>query len=224
MGHDERKFRDAEQRLWQSVGVMPTEERMHLRRIGVDVRVQHVGEGPLVVFVHGASNGGASWASLVQRMDRFHCVLLDRPGCGLSQPLSSAFRSPEQQETYADTLLADLFDSLGVERAHVVATSYGGYFLLRGASAHPDRFDRIVELGWTMGAPMGRVPPVMRGSPPSRVSVRSPRRIPPTKAMVRMILASSGPAPRAADGPFHARDGRLVPSVDAVTRRRCATS
>lgn len=188
---DEQRFRGVEQRLWQSIGVVPTEQRLHLERTGVDVRLQHVGEGPLVVFVHGASNAGTSWVTLVQRMDGFHCVLLDRPGCGLSQPLDRGVHSLEQLEAYADALLADLLDSLDVERAHVVATSYGGFFLLRGAAAHPERFDRIVELGWTMGAPMGKVPPVMRAATVPGLG-RITARIPPTKAMVRMTLRQVG--------------------------------
>ena len=59
--------------------------RVQLDRTGVTVRVQEVGTGPPVVFVHGGSNGGASWARWSRRLDGFRCVVLDRPGCGLSR-------------------------------------------------------------------------------------------------------------------------------------------
>ena len=58
-----------------------------LKLDGVDLYYELHGEGPAVVFIHGASNGGSSWASLVARLDGFRCIMLDRPGCGLSDPL-----------------------------------------------------------------------------------------------------------------------------------------
>jgi pimeloyl-ACP methyl ester carboxylesterase len=66
MGLDEAKYRAAERRLWDSVGLEPSERRVHLEHLDVEVRVQEIGEGPPVVLIHGASNGGASWANLVR--------------------------------------------------------------------------------------------------------------------------------------------------------------
>ncbi|MBV9934605.1 MAG: hypothetical protein JO367_09925, partial [Actinobacteria bacterium] len=79
MTTNEAKYREAEQQLWEYVAVTPTEEWLDLRRTATRVRVQMVGDGPPVVFVHGASNGGASWATLVNRLEGFRCILLDRP-------------------------------------------------------------------------------------------------------------------------------------------------
>ena len=191
MGANEFRFRQAEQRLWESVGVAPTERRVHLARAGCAVRVQEVGAGPAVVFVHGASNGGSSWASLVARLDGFRCLLLDRPGCGLSDPFPSRPEGLGGIEARADHLIVDVLDALGLAQAHVVATSYGGYFALRGAAAHPDRFDRILEFGWTVGAPMAKVPLVMRlGS--ARPLGWMMARVPPTERAVRMMLRQIG--------------------------------
>ena len=185
------QFRDAERRLWESVGVEPTERRLHLDRAGCAVRVQETGAGPAVVFVHGASNGGSSWASLVARLDGFRCIMLDRPGCGLSDPFPSRPHGIEGIEARADTLIVDLLDALGLSEAHVVATSYGGYFALRGAAAHPDRIDRILEFGWTVGAPMTKVPAVMRLASASGIGWLTAR-IPPTERAVRMLLRQIG--------------------------------
>lgn len=188
---DEARFRHHEQALWASVGVTPSERRIALRRTGCTVRVQEHGSGPTLLFVHGAATGGSSWADLVVRLDGFRCVLLDRPGCALSDPLPAPLRRIEDIEAYADGLIADLLDALGLERAHVVATSYGGYFALRGAAAHPERFDRVVELGWTIGAPMAKVPFVLRV-----MSVPGLRRlsglIPANQRIVRRILRQAG--------------------------------
>lgn len=85
MGED--RYRDAERRLWGSVGASPVEQHVTLPRVGTRVRIQVVGEGPPLVFVHGASTNGTIFASLAAHLTGFRCVLLDRPGCGLSDAL-----------------------------------------------------------------------------------------------------------------------------------------
>ena len=84
---NELAYRAAERRLWRSIGVRPIERQIHLERIGVHVRVQEVGQGPPVLFIHGVATSGVSWAGLAARAEGFRCLILDRPGTGLSQPL-----------------------------------------------------------------------------------------------------------------------------------------
>ncbi len=188
---NEARFREAEQRLWMSFGVTPTEQRIRLSRVGVTVRVQEIGEGPAVVFVHGATNGGSSWAPLVARLEGFRCVLLDRPGCGLSDPLVHGLADMQRLAEFGDSLIIDVLDAMGLDKAHVVATSFGGYMGLRAAAAHPERIDRMVEFGWTIGAPIGKTPFVMRlaGIP---IMGRLMASVPPNKRAVRAMLRSIG--------------------------------
>ena len=80
MAKDVGRFREAERRLWESVGVAPTERFVELPTLGARVRVLEHGEGPTALFVHGAAGGGPTWAELVARLDGVRCVLLDRPG------------------------------------------------------------------------------------------------------------------------------------------------
>jgi 2-hydroxy-6-oxonona-2,4-dienedioate hydrolase len=186
---NEIRYRDAEARLWKSVGMMtPTERRVDLERTRVNVRVQEVGEGPPVVFVHGATNGGTSWAPLVARLGAFHCVLLDRPGCGLSDPLASRFDDFEELGEFADSLVVDVLDALGYERADVVATSLGGYIALRSAAAHPDRIGRQLQFGCPAGA--NRLPLAMRLTTVpiiGRLATKAPLNERTVRAMLRRI-------------------------------------
>lgn len=188
---NEARHREVEQRLWASVGVTPTERHVHLDRTGVSVRLQEVGEGPLVLFVHGASNTGTSWAPLVARLDGLRCVLLDRPGCGLSEPITARLDDVGRLASFADALLVDVLDAIGAESAVVVATSFGGYLALRSAAAHPDRITRTIEIGWSIGAPIAKTPMAMR-----LAVVPGLRRlllaIPPSERMVRAMLKSIG--------------------------------
>ena len=75
----EARYREAERRLWGSLGVSVKEQRVRLGHVGATVRVQELGSGPPVLFVHGGSTCGTSWADLVARLDGFRCLLLDRP-------------------------------------------------------------------------------------------------------------------------------------------------
>jgi pimeloyl-ACP methyl ester carboxylesterase len=185
------RFRRAEQRLWQSVGVVPAERRVRLRSGGM-VRVQEAGAGHPVLFVHGAANAGTSWMSLVAKLGEFRCIALDRPGCGLSDPIvGGPLRNLDAIESYADSLVGDVLDALEVRTAHVVATSYGGYFAVRSAAAHPDRVDRLVEFSWPMGAPMDAVPLSMRlaGLPGVQAMMSA---LPVTRGMVKSLLRQIG--------------------------------
>lgn len=159
---DEVRYRLAETRLWDSLAVAPSEHRVRLAHAGTTIRVQEVGAGPPVLFLHGASTSGTSWADLVARLPGFRCLIVDRPGTGLSEPLRAAFRDAAAFAAYADTFVADALDGLGVASAHLAASSYGGYLALRGAWAHPDRVGRIMEFGWTVGAPLARPPAILR--------------------------------------------------------------
>ena len=64
----EARYRVSEGALWSSLGVAPSERRVRLPRLGREVRVQELGTGPPVLFVHGGSTCGTSWADLAVRL------------------------------------------------------------------------------------------------------------------------------------------------------------
>ena len=162
MGKQIDRYRRSEQRLWESVGVKPSDRRVRLRS-GEMVRVQETGDGPPVLLIHGAANAGTSWMSLMAKLPDFRCIALDRPGCGLSDPIvGGPLRDIDAIESYADRLVTDTLDALELPNAAVLATSYGGYFAVRGAAANPNRVVCIVEYSWLMGAPMDKVVMSMR--------------------------------------------------------------
>lgn len=122
MGKQIERFRQSEQRLWESVGVEPTERQVRLRTGGI-VRVQETGDGPPVLLVHAAANAGTSWMSLMAKLPEFRCIALDRPGCGLSDPIvGGPLPDIDAIESYADRMLTDVLDALELASAAVLAT------------------------------------------------------------------------------------------------------
>jgi len=188
---DLARYLESERRLWDKLGVTPLDRRVTLAS-GGEVRVQEVGEGRPVVFIHGGSIAGTSWCQLVAALDGVRCIVVDRPGCGLSDPIvGGPLRDLASVEAYADRLLADLLDAFGLDQAAVAATSYGGFFAFRGAAAAPDRVDKLVEYGWLIGAPGEAVPFSARvaGVPGMRALMT---RVPMTRGMVKGALRQFG--------------------------------
>jgi 2-hydroxy-6-oxonona-2,4-dienedioate hydrolase len=187
---DELRYRAAERTLWGSVGCTPVEHRVHLRANDVTVRVQEVGEGPTVLFLHGGPNSGSTWAPLVGHLEGLRCLLVDRPGTGLSDPLPQPLTA-DRAGSFADGFVADVLDGLAIDRVHLVASSFGGYLALRSAAAHPDRVDRMVQMACPAFAPGMRTPPFMR-----LLSLRAGRwllgTLPPTERAGRSIMRQIG--------------------------------
>jgi 2-hydroxy-6-oxonona-2,4-dienedioate hydrolase len=143
---DEHAYRQAERDFLSYLGVTPKEQRIRLERNAVTVRVQEHGDGPPVLFLHGGPGScGTAWATLAARLPDLRCLLVDRPGTGLSDRKSLSGPAAVRHE--AETLVVDVLDALGLDRAHLVGSSHGGYAALLAGAEYPDRVDRTVLVG-----------------------------------------------------------------------------
>jgi pimeloyl-ACP methyl ester carboxylesterase len=189
---DPSKFVAAEQALWSRFGITPSERRVRLRA-GNEVRIQEIGTGPPLVFIHGTSVAGSSWVLLADALkDEFRCVLIDRPGCGLSDPVPDGpLDTPAEAKQLAEDLFPDVLDGLGLDAAPIACTSMGGFFGFRAAIAHPQRVTKLVEYSWAMGTPMAKVPMMMRLGSPAPMKAMMVR-MPITPRAVKMMLKQVG--------------------------------
>jgi pimeloyl-ACP methyl ester carboxylesterase len=154
---NEQAYRAAEQKLWEFVGVTPDEEWVDL--FGVRTRVQVIGDGPPVLFIHGGPNSGSTWANIVEYFEGFRCYLVDRPGTGLS---GDYVASGDMYE-YGRRFVPDLLDGLGLGRVHVVASSLGGFIAINSCAHAPERFDRMVQMACPAFVPGMKTPSFMKG-------------------------------------------------------------
>jgi len=106
-----------------------------------------VGTGYPVVFLHGSGPGVTAWANwnkifpLMQ--DKFRVIAPDMAGFGFTERVEDAVYSMNNwvQQTI------DLFDALGIEKAHLVGNSFGGALALSMAIKYPERVNKLVLMG-----------------------------------------------------------------------------
>ncbi|GLZ47736.1 4,5-9,10-diseco-3-hydroxy-5,9,17-trioxoandrosta-1(10),2-diene-4-oate hydrolase [Actinomycetospora sp. NBRC 106375] len=114
--------------------------------------------GPVTVVLHGGGPGchaASDFAAVMDARPGRSWLWADLPGYGLS-PAASGPRLGA-----AARALVDLLDGLGIERADVLAQSYGGSVTLLAASGAPDRFRRLVLVGSTPTPAPGGVPDLL---------------------------------------------------------------
>jgi len=104
------------------------------------------GDGPWLVFAHGAGGNALSWWQQVAHFAaRYRCVVYDQRGWGRST--TAAAPDPA---VFATDLTA-LLDRLGVERAALVGQSMGGWTVAGCAAARPERVTHLALVGTLAG-------------------------------------------------------------------------
>lgn len=98
--------------------------------------------GETLVFTHGATMDHGMFSSQVEFFsDRFRTITWDVPGHGHSRP----YRDFTLQNA-ADDLFA-ILDQEGIERAHLVGQSMGGYIVQICAFDNPERVATLTTIG-----------------------------------------------------------------------------
>lgn len=111
---------------------------------GVKIHYAEIGEGPLVVMVHGFPDFWYSWRAQMQALaGDFRVVAIDQRGYNLSD-------QPQGMEAYAmANLVADVVAvvrHLGAERATIVGHDWGGAVAWQVALNAPEVAERLVVL------------------------------------------------------------------------------
>lgn len=98
------------------------------------------GTGPALLLIHSAWGDAAlSWAPVWNELSRsFFVIAPDMPGFGASDPLDVPTLSANA------TILKDLLDSQGVDRAIVTGNSFGAAIAIEFASTFPERTRSLV--------------------------------------------------------------------------------
>ena len=117
------------------------------------IAYERVGQGPPLVFVHGAAEDGRVWQpQLAALADEFTVVAWDEPGAGRSCDVPANFGLPD----YADCLAA-LIEGLELGPAHVAGISWGGTVVQELYRHHPGLVATLILIdtyaGWKGSLP-----------------------------------------------------------------------
>jgi pimeloyl-ACP methyl ester carboxylesterase len=124
-----------------------------VRANGLEIAYRRVGDGPLLVFVHGAAEDGRAWQpQLAALADEFTVVAWDEPGAGRSSDLPAQFELAD----YAHCL-ATVIEALALGAAHVAGLSWGGTVVLELYRHHPELVATLILVdtyaGWKGSLP-----------------------------------------------------------------------
>ena len=106
------------------------------------VRYREAGEGEPILFVHGLLVDGRLWHGVADLLsDRFRCIVPDWPMGSHTLPMKpTADLAPPAMAS----LVGELLDQLGIERATVVGNDTGGAVSQMLTAQRPEVVDRLV--------------------------------------------------------------------------------
>lgn len=120
---------------------------------GVKIRYIVAGEGTPVLLVHGyTASAEMNWGTVIGPLaEKYQVIALDNRGHGKSD-------KPHGAEHYGVEMINDsirLLDHLGIEKAHVVGYSMGGYITAKMVTMYPERMlsATIGGAGWAQDVP-----------------------------------------------------------------------
>ena len=123
-----------------------------VRAHGLDIAYERAGEGPALVFAHGAASDSRIWDPQLALASEFTVVAWDEPGAGRSSDVPAGFGLPD----YASCLAA-LVESLALGPAHVAGLSWGGTVALELYRHRPELVRTLIladtYAGWKGSLP-----------------------------------------------------------------------
>ncbi|MBC5766338.1 alpha/beta fold hydrolase [Ramlibacter albus] len=111
---------------------------------GVELHYERAGSGTPLVFIHGAMGDWRSWEAQWEAFTaHFDCIAYSRR---YSFPNRNEMASPDHSALHEAEDLRQMLDALGIERAILVGSSYGGFTALAFAVSHPQRVVSLVAV------------------------------------------------------------------------------
>ncbi len=112
----------------------------HIEIHGHDIAYRLAGEGETILLIHGMAGSSSTWREVMPGLAEHHRVLApDLLGHGASGRAATDYSLGAHA-----SMLRDLMDRLGIDRATVVGQSLGGGVAMQLAYQYPDRCERLV--------------------------------------------------------------------------------
>ena len=151
------RLEDAEARLFAALEIEPEVTWIEVPHLSTTVRVVDAGRGEPTLCIHGSPNAAATWAQLAAAMPGRRFLMLERPGSGLSGPVTW-----ENHRRQTVDLMTHVLDHLDIRSVDVVGSSFGGLYTYYLAIDAPQRVRSMVQMGASAAGPGVSFPFVFR--------------------------------------------------------------
>ena len=116
---------------------------------GIQIYFEEHGQGEPLLLIQGLGYPSGMWFLQIPALSRhFRTIVFDNRGVG---------KTDKPDEPYSVPLMASdaagLLGALGIQKAHVIGVSLGGYIAQELALKHPDLVDRLVLMATSCGSP-----------------------------------------------------------------------
>ena len=155
-------YRQSEETLLKKFSLDRKEHFIPVNGHGTRVRVQETGSGDPLILIHGGPNAGSTWLDLASRLPSVRCLILDRPGCGLSGGYSYGGITLEKLEDLIVSVIDAVMDRFKLEKCNFLASSFGGYWAIRYALKRPEKINKMILEGAPALVEGSSLPPFMK--------------------------------------------------------------
>ena len=117
---------------------------------GAAIYFETVGSGDPLVLIPGFASGAWSWFCQADLAKDLRVITFDPRGIGKSSFAANTISSDVTIKTFAEDVLR-LLDTLGLEKAHVLGASFGGFVAQEFALTFPERVGNLILACTTAG-------------------------------------------------------------------------
>ena len=105
----------------------------------MDVHYRDVGEGPVLILLHGMFSSLHTWEEWIDLKEDFRVIALDAPNYGLT----GAHPKGMFKHIYSD-FLNDFTDALGISECMLAGNSLGGWMSWEFAGRYPEKVKKVI--------------------------------------------------------------------------------
>ena len=141
------KYRNSEINYFEECRVQADEHFIEIKELSIQIRVLTTGNGSPLLFVHGAPASGAIWAPLVTHLRDYKNIIIDRPGCGLSEKTNYKGLSRHQLQSIMVFTIDAVLDHFKVPQLPIISSSFGSGLTLLYALKRSERVSKLIIEG-----------------------------------------------------------------------------
>jgi 2-hydroxy-6-oxonona-2,4-dienedioate hydrolase len=141
------RYRESEKTFFNENHIYPIEHFIEVKELSIRIRVLEIGTGSPVLFIHGAPAAAALWIPLVRNMQGHRNLIIDRPGCGMSEKVNYQGLTRERLQIIMLLTIDSVLDYFNLRQVPIVASSFGASLSFLYVFGRSNRVSKLVIEG-----------------------------------------------------------------------------